>query len=242
MCVYPRRALSSLCSWDRLKNRHAKRLVLYLFIYFLTLLIWRKVHQSSNLFSVRHYKLIQSQCQWCLFYTKAVKRRGSQTITSIILIAWPKQTAGCFEAFLHPSLSLLFFLLSMRILSVSFPASCVWAFLTCCSTSSVLGWYDRARGLWFPCYCCETPFRWWNCGAAVSASHGGMLVSLRLSARQRQILTDERPCKCVFLAWAHTSSHREAIVTVICLWMYLCSLSFIQNNKPIPFIFTALQT
>lgn len=94
--------------------------------------------------------------------------------------------------------------------------------LTCRCTSRVHGWYDRAQGLWFPCHCCETPFRWWNCGAAVSAAHGGMLVSLWLSARLRRILTDESACKCASLAQAHTSSHWEAIVTVICLCMCFC--------------------
>lgn len=36
--------------------------------------------------------------------------------------------------------------------------------------------------------------------AAGSAAHGGMLVSLWLSARLRRILTDERACKYATLA------------------------------------------
>lgn len=102
-----------------------------------------------------------------------------------------------------------------------------WGSLTCCCTSRVHGWYDRARGLWFPCHCCETPFRWWNCGAAVSAAHGGMLVSLWLSARLRRILTDERSCKCASLTQAHTSSHWKTIVIVhVCVCVHVCVLGF----------------
>lgn len=55
-------------------------------------------------------------------------------------------------------------------------------------------------------------------GAAVCAAHGATLVSLSLSARQ--ILTDERACKCGSLA--RTSAHWEAIVTVMCLCACVC--------------------
>lgn len=106
----------------------------------------------------------------------------------------------------------------------------IWASLTCRCTSRILCWYDRARGLWFPCHCCETPFRWWNCGAAVSVAHGGMLVSLWLSARLRRILTDERavqmclfsPGPYIFSLRSHCDCHLPMHVCIcVHVWLLL---------------------